>query len=173
MKFLEVDATTLKSGIVAHGVNRRLAMGSGIAGALARTYPLVRDQYLTRNDPIPRLGSIDLVTLPRSVGESTGLWVVNCYTQESAGHDGKRYADADAVACCLSKVFLLASHLGLPQIYVPRIGCDLGGLDWKGEIKPLFQQEEDYFNELLVDNSMLKKVELIVIDVPGGKWGNE
>lgn len=170
MKFLKVNATDIREGIIAHGVNRKLAMGSGIAGALARRWPIVREQYLTRKDPVPKLGSVDLVTITNL---GPGLYVANCYTQDDFGGDGKRYACPDAVSLAVSKVLMVADRLGGLPVYLPRIGCELGGLDWLKEVKGRLQDEEDWFNDLLVDNSTLKRVELTIIDMPGGKWGDE
>lgn len=171
MKFLKVNATEIPAGIIAHGVNRQLAMGSGIAGALAKKWPIVREQYLTRN-PVPKLGSVDLVYVDYVHGPGN-LYVANCYTQHDFGPGDKRYACPDAISLAVSKVLMVADRLGGLPVYLPRIGCELGGLDWFEDVKWRLQDEEDWFNDLLVDNGGLKKVELNIIDLPGGAWGDE
>lgn len=167
MKFLKVNATELKAGIIAHGVNRQLAMGSGIAGALAKKWPIVRNRYLTLKDPVPKLGSVDLVEVER------GLYVANCYTQHDFGPGDKRYACPDAISLAVSRVLMVADRLGGLPVYLPRIGCELGGLNWFKDVKYRLEDEENWFNDLLVNNGSLKRVELNVIDLPGGPWGDE
>ena len=179
MKFQEIDATEIPYGIIAHGVNRKLAMGSGIAGALARKWPKVRDQYLTRKDPVPKLGSVDLVTIStafynENLGVDTDtLIVANCYSQDNFGGDGKRYADPDAIYDIARKLLVLANCYDVP-VYIPRIGCDLGGLDWHGEVKPALLSAERELKDLIVGQpeELMYTTEFIVIDVPCGKWGN-
>lgn len=179
MQFKEIDATTIQYGLIAHGVNRRLAMGSGIAGALARKWPIVREQYLTRKDPVPKLGSIDLVVIRKENDTwedksfHSPLIVANCYSQDNFGGDGQRYADPDAIYDIARKLLVLANCYDLP-VYIPRIGCELGGLDWHGEVKPALLSAERELKDLIVGQpeELLYTTEFIVIDVPGGKWGN-
>lgn len=180
MKFLEINATDITSGIIAHGVNRRLAMGSGIAGALANKWPVVRNQYLTRKDPVPDLGSVDLVAIPFPLlrpGVGTGqmysettnqLYVANCYTQDNFGGDGKRYADSDAVFEAAVRLLLIGGSLNLP-VYIPPIGCGLGGLDWELDVRDALLCAEKYYKDTLVSYELWTPPEFTVIDMPGSE----
>lgn len=133
------DVSTVERGIVAHGVNCQGVMGSGVAAALRRKYPqiyhvykLICDMY-TKN-PDWMLGMIDVVDV-KSEHEDE-LLIVNCFTQEHYGRDGKKYANAAAVESSINSCLVLAQGLGLP-FYMPQIGCGLGGLSWETEIEPI------------------------------------
>ena len=90
MKIVNTDILTVTSGIIAHGVNCQGAMGSGVAKVLYTKYPEVREVFMQvgKGD----LGSVTIVPV------TSELTVVNCYTQEFYGYDGKRYADLEALA---------------------------------------------------------------------------
>jgi len=123
------DITTVKRGIIAHGVNCRGVMGAGVAGAIARTWPRVKREYL--KGPWP-LGEIQVVEVTPNT-----LYVANCFTQVDYGRDRtKRYANPRAIHQALDRVFGLADARHLPLV-MPRIGTGLGGLDWTLDVKPL------------------------------------
>lgn len=133
MKFITRDITTIEApAIIIHGVNCQGAMGSGIARAIYEKWPRVREDYIN-------YGSMELGTIqPVAVGKE--LWVVNCFTQEYYGADKKKYADIGAIVDCLQSVSLLAQSLPIWDIYSPRIGCGLGGLDCDSEVVHAFEQ---------------------------------
>jgi len=133
MKFVFKDVTTVNEGIVAHGVNCQRVMGSGVALAIRNKWPTVFYEY-QKNEPV--LGSTQFVEI------SPVLFIANCYTQFTFGRSGQPYATLDALYSSLHEVFKFASAIRLP-VYMPRIGCGLGGLKWdevKGEIERLEQQ---------------------------------
>jgi O-acetyl-ADP-ribose deacetylase (regulator of RNase III) len=170
MKFLEINATDINNGIIAHGVNRQLAMGAGIAGALCKKWPQVREQYLTRTNPIPPLGSVDMVYIHGKAGNMiTGplLFVANCYTQNFYGPGDKKYADPDAIFEAANKLLALANCYDLP-VYIPKIGCGLGGLDWESEVKPALLDAEQYLKSMVVGQpeEHFYVTEFTVIDLP-------
>lgn len=145
--YVNKDITTVERGIVAHGVNCQGVMGSGVAAALRRKYPqiftvykLICDMY-TKN-PDWMLGLVDIVDINR--GLDPDLFIVNCFTQERYGRDGQKYADLDAVASSLERCFGLAQGLALP-LFIPKIGCGLGGLSWETEVEPVVQKLADKY----------------------------
>lgn len=132
MKFITKDITTIEGpAIIIHGVNCQGAMGSGIARSIYEKWPRVRGDYI-------HYGSMELGNIqPVAVGGK--LWVVNCFTQFYYGGDKKKYADPSAILGCLGRLSLFAQSLSIYDIYSPRIGCGLGGLDWDSEVLSVFE----------------------------------
>ncbi len=139
---IKKDITTATRGIIAHGVNCQGVMGSGVAGAIRRKWPTVFTEYKaywdTLASPIEALGMVQVVEVDEK------LFVANCFSQLDFGNDGKRYASLAALTEALEGVFDYAHVYKLP-IYLPKIGCGLGGLDWETEVEPLIMElHEDY-----------------------------
>lgn len=135
--FIKKDITTVTHGIVAHGVNCQCAMGSGVAGAIRRKWPTVYTEYssycATLITPEEALGIVQTVQVEDEVV------VANCFTQLNYGNDGKRYASLEALTEALISVFDYAEYTNLP-VYLPKIGCGLGGLSWENEVYPLIKR---------------------------------
>jgi O-acetyl-ADP-ribose deacetylase (regulator of RNase III) len=139
--YLTKDITTVERGIIAHGCNCRGVMGSGVALAIRNKWPIVYDRYHKlfeeyKNVRMKLLGYVQLVDLTN--GDET-LLVANVHTQLNYGRDNLVYADIDAVKHGLSRVISDAAGLSLP-LYLPRIGCGLGGLDWDTQVGPILEQ---------------------------------
>lgn len=134
MKFLFKDVTTIDEGIIAHGVNCQRVMGSGVAWAIRSKWPTVFYQY---ENHTPVLGSTQFVEI------TPVLFVANCYTQDTFGRDNKPYANLDAIRTSLGEVFNFASAMGFP-LYMPRIGCGLGGLKWDN-VRPIIEELEQQY----------------------------
>lgn len=99
-------------------------MASGVAKAIAVKWPVVKERYHAMNPHGMVLGAI----LPVRVSDD--IVVVNCFTQEWYGSDGNVYASPVAIFDCLVAVCESYQHHVLDTIYLPKIGCGLGGLDW-------------------------------------------
>lgn len=139
------DITTVTRGIIAHGVNRQLAMGSGVAKSILTKWPKVYQQYMSMSNPIPKLGVVDEVIIDRDF-----LSIMNCYTQEYYGRDGRVYADYDAVFDSMLYVAELADLYGVYNIHIPKIGCGLGGLKWNNIGRELIAIEKENLVEFVV-----------------------
>lgn len=143
--------------VIVHGVNCQGAMGSGIAGALARKWPAVRSEYLEyvsdARKEIPMFESFKLLGRSHLVEVEERIAVINGFTQDYFGADGKRYASLTAIVNVLAELFTriqestdIAHADGVPdddsefRVYMPRIGCGLGGLDWDTEVEPLVNE---------------------------------
>ena len=126
------DITEVKTGTIAHGVNCQMRMGSGVAKALYKKWPIVKESYL--NMKKPELGQVQIFW----VDWGSKLAVANCFTQEFYGSDGGVYADLDAIRKCLT---IVATYH--KEIHVPMIGCGLGGLEVDDVIKIIKEVEED------------------------------
>lgn len=117
-------------GIVAHGVNCQGVMNSGVARAIRNKWPAAYERYASQPTGKAMLGTTQLVEI-----DGQALFVANCYTQIFYGKGG-RFADPEAIDRCLSYVYNAAAVYDLP-VYLPRIGCGLGGLSWQADVEPL------------------------------------
>ena len=92
------------------------------------------------------LGSCSLVSIDEGRDD---LFVANLYTQVFYGRNGK-FANAQAIETSLSQCAIYGDMYGLP-IYMPRIGCGLGGLDWEREVAPIVEKiSESYRFDIYV-----------------------
>lgn len=145
VKYLKKDVTMIEHGIIAHGVNCQGVMGSGIAKAIRNKWPVVFTEYSKEPTGPEMLGLIAMVYI------ADNLFVANCFTQEFYGKDGKKYASIDAVEKCLIECVFFSKTLALP-LYMPKIGCGLGGLDWSREVEPIV-------------NNLAQQIEINVCDI--------
>lgn len=102
-----------------------LIMGAGCAGEAARRYP-----------GLP----IMLGVLVSSLGN-------NCYSSPykiiSFPTIENLYKDSSTVERVLKSAFQLKDlvHMyNIPEIYIPRPGCGLGGLNWDTQVKPILEK---------------------------------
>lgn len=152
LQFRTGDVTDITSGIVIHGTNCCGGFGSGVAGAIRKKWPTVRDEFLKNVkhsdvDKQAQLGTIQTVKI------SDNLFVVNCYTQKYFGNDGKIYASTTAIEKCLEHVKTLSKSLQLP-IYSVKLGSGLGGLSWNDDVLPIFENifsDEKNINVIIMD----------------------
>lgn len=131
--YIKKDVTTVDSGIVIHGVNCKGVMGSGVALAIRNKWPQVYTQYKQACDANvdhmeAMLGESHYVLIHHGKNGEP-LYVGNVFTQLNYGKDGKVYANLEAVKHGILTTIDFANAIGAP-IYMPRIGCGLGGLDW-------------------------------------------
>lgn len=138
MIYIQKDITTVTHGIIMQGVNCQNVMGSGVAKAIYTKWPVVKEAYHSMPKGRQQLGGTQEV----DVGE--GLVVINCWTQEYYGNDGKRYADIWSLAKALECAVSMTRVLELPY-YMPKIGSDRGGLDWEDEVVPVIEAVEKEF----------------------------
>ena len=118
---------------ICHQVNCQGVMGSGIARQIRERFPIVYEAYLDRHHrymglgiPTERmLGSIDVI-----LENSFGGFVINMYSQNNCGYDGRRYTSYDAFDIALHEIrrnVPPGRKIGFPK----NIGCGLGGGNWK------------------------------------------
>lgn len=128
------DITRVASGIIGHGVNCQGVMGAGVALAIRRKWPSAYEAYLRNTD---RARSKETLGSTHIVRVGFDLFIANCYTQEFAGNDGKKYADLSKLEQSVEFVY----SCGLSEdLHFPQIGCGLGGLDWETEVRPVFER---------------------------------
>lgn len=156
INYIKKDITTVTHGIVVHGVNCQGKMGSGVALAIRNKWQNVFDNYQRHcNGYIHTrrmlLGTVQYVRVADSV------YVGNWFTQEYYGTDGAVYADSEAIRKCFfnSGDFLTSQQLDHQRpLYLPRIGCGLGGLEWEDDLVPIlndFQQQYEHVEIYVCD----------------------
>ena len=122
---------------ICHQVNCQGRMGSGIAKQIRNRWPIVYDSYKEwcnywdsqatmhgPQGPDLMLGHIIMCHVSQ---EQT---VINMAAQLSYGYDGRRYTSYDAFWSCLGEIKACVpkgSAIGFPY----KIGCGLGGANWK------------------------------------------
>lgn len=150
MKFKIGDITEADEKHIIHGCNAQGVMGSGVALAIRKKWPVVYEEYRNRYDECG-LYPGDVV----SVKVSDEQIVHNFITQEYYGRDGKKYASLGNIVACW--VNLLHFDYEWGNIAIPRIGCGLGGLQWPCVEEIL----------LGIENGMDNQMEFIVYDFEG------
>lgn len=142
IRYVKGDVTAATQQLIAHGCNCSGGFGSGVAGAIRKKYPAVREAYL-KHEP-KALGTCQFVD------HADRIWV-NAFTQQSYGYDGRQYADLTAVGYCLAEIADYMEANGYKTIAMPKIGCGLGGLKWDQVsilVENLLEDYEVYVYEL-------------------------
>ena len=127
MNLLEADVD-----YICHQVNCQGKMNSGVAKAIRERWPIVYTTYWnTFLSESNLLGKILLVDIneyePRTWPDQPTI--INMFSQEFYGYDGKRYTSYDAFGDCLQKIketVPKGSKIAFPY----KIGCDRGGGKW-------------------------------------------
>lgn len=138
--YIEQDITDVKEGIVLHGCNCQGKMASGVAKAVRKQWPTVYTNYIRLCESITDKKSLLGMAQMVVVSNNPPLFVFNCFTQLYYGNDGRKYASVDAVREALEKIVKFAAAHKIDKIYMPRIGCGLGGLNWDSEVGPIVEQ---------------------------------
>ncbi|MCK9428423.1 MAG: macro domain-containing protein [Candidatus Omnitrophica bacterium] len=128
---IEKDITLIDEGFIVHQVNCRGRMGSGVAGQLRKKYPIIFNgyskvikDYYNNGEADAILGTNNIVTI------NDNLKIVNAFMQYDYGYDGKLYTSYEAIKSCFT--FLKLVNIKHKPVYIPfKIGCGLGGGDWK------------------------------------------
>jgi O-acetyl-ADP-ribose deacetylase (regulator of RNase III) len=150
--YKEMDATGINTGIIAHGVNCQRKMASGIAKTIREKFPDVYRSYMQAPSGPEMLGSAHVIC----VNHDADLYVANMYTQVFYGYGGGKYADPDAIVQALESVIIYSDVCDQLPIFMPRIGCGLGGLDWDRDVVEGVQRVADKRPD----------IDIIVCDLP-------
>ena len=133
--FIKQDLTTSNAQYICHQVNCQGKMNFGVAKAIREKWPIVYTTYLEVWQNVPRrlqlLGTILLVDIddyePKTWPQTP--IVVNMFSQEYYGYDGKRYTSYDAFWSCLGHI-LESIPKGSKIAFPYKIGSDRGGANW-------------------------------------------
>lgn len=128
---------------ICHQVNCQGAMRSGIARSIREKWPIVFDLYLKKyafTDNL--LGDIQIVNV-----NTFPQYVINMFSQEYYGYDGKRYTSYDAFWNCLNLIKQQVPKdkvIGFPY----KIGCVRGGANWSIIYAMIAEVLKDYEVEI-------------------------
>lgn len=156
IRYIKKDITTLTHAVIVHGVNAQGVMGAGVAKAIRNRWPDLMKPYvdlckLYKDHQKELLGKISTY-----VNKQDGVVIVNGITQLYYGNDGIKYANPQAIhEVILTAVDILSAlvtyskrtqNIDVPEvIYMPKIGCKRGGLDWKTEVLPIVEELQKKF----------------------------
>jgi len=139
---IQKDITTVEDGVILHGCNcSGNAYNAGVAGAIRRKWPFAYESYKENGGGKHLLGTTEFLLN----GDNIPLVVANGYTQVNYGSDGQRYASLDAVKSCVLAAIEYADVFE-KDLYLPKIGCGLGGLSWEDEVKPIIEMASREFS---------------------------
>lgn len=145
--YLNKDLTTIERGMIVHGCNAQGVMGSGVALALRTKWPQIFQGYRNLCESysfgIELLGCVQFVSISSIFDKE--IIVGNLITQHEYGRDGKRYADVNAIEKALSTACQHVSLYKLP-LYMPKIGCGLGGLNWGDDVHLIVERLSAVYN---------------------------
>lgn len=147
IKIVEDDILNSKSDIIAHQVNCRNTMNSGVAKALRSAYPQIYISYSKYCSVYKSklLGSIQLVKV------SEKLMICNMFAQDNYGR-GKQYTNINSFRLCLTKLKKYAEDNN-KTISIPyMIGCDRGGADWN----EVYSILEELFKDSKIELTLYK-----------------
>ena len=124
IKYMNGDLLESGCDYICHQVNCQGAMRSGIAKQIRERWPIVFERYqLFLHNECKVFGVI------QSVQVNDNQKVINMYSQDDYGYDGRRYTSYDAfhdALCEIKKYIPHDKRIGFPY----NIGCDRGGANW-------------------------------------------
>ncbi len=114
--------------LILHQVNCQGKMNSGVAKAIREKWPIVYEEYhklFYKDFFVVKLG----ICQPVSVNDTQK--VINMFSQDNYGYDGKMYTSYDAINTCLGKVKDYCVKNGYTRIALPyKMCCCRGGANW-------------------------------------------
>jgi O-acetyl-ADP-ribose deacetylase (regulator of RNase III) len=114
--------------VIAHAVNCKGKMGSGLAKQVKDKYPNAYEEYRNACSLAKPYELINSCLIFRA---KPGLWIANLFTQLHYGSDGKRYTNYEAVYSSLESLERQMSMDRLKSVAFPSgMCCGLGGGDW-------------------------------------------
>lgn len=120
----------------AHGCNCMHAMGSGIAGQVARRYPSVPQVDIQRSirGDVTKIGSYTHAVCASIVDPGILFDVYNLYTQKTPSYNGEDVFEYDAFFHALTdlntEITQSYTHPETYRLGIPKIGAGLAGGDW-------------------------------------------
>lgn len=134
------DIVDVDQGIIGHQVNCQGVMNSGVAKQIRNKWPVVFERYKQAVDIFPEIdkGFAQVIQVDQN------LYVANIFGQQNYGKDKKMYTNLNMLHSGLVQIFEVAQTLDLP-VYLPMIGCGLGGASWDAQVKPMIEQLVEQF----------------------------
>ena len=125
---IEGDLLETEAEVIVHQVNCMGKMGSGVAKAIRDKWPIVYEKYhelFYQDFFVVKLG----ICQPVKVSDTQR--VINMFSEENYGYDGKMYTSYDAVNECFGKIRKYMESNGLKTMAIPyKMSCVRGGANW-------------------------------------------
>lgn len=152
---------------VMHGVNCVGVMGAGIALAIARAWPSERDAYVdmvweaTTNTDLMAEDLLGMIFVdPKRVADSgvatfdfTRPTVIHACTQVLPGPNADLHAVVTTFKLALEFI-KKRDHDSKPKLFMPRVGCGIGGLKWNEvfpHLEEAYQEHSDAVDVIVID----------------------
>lgn len=130
IEYVKGDIFEANESLIVHGCNCQGDMGSGIALAVKEKFPKVFTEYEKMCSKVARKGS--LLGHIQPVIDDANFCIINAFTQETYGKEGKKYMSYDAIDSCMLKIsFFLVEHPIYDSVAMPLIGAGYGGGKWE------------------------------------------
>lgn len=165
-RYIRGDLLDSDDFYIVHCVNAQGAFGSGVAGAIAKKWPAVRQDYIDFIDTAQcqtddRKEYYDFIggNIIFSVTPDDAHNVVHLVGQKHFGSDGRKYVYYDWIYRGFSalKPFIGAST----SISIPFLGCGLAGGSWniiKAIIEEVFKDVDITINVYYLDAEERRKI---------------
>ena len=138
IKIIEGNLFDTTAPVIAHQVNCKGVMGSGVAKQVKKYDQLVFEQY--RDLCYANYSKVLLGMAQPCYSKVLSKFIVNLFGQESYGTDRQHYTDISALfqAMCGLRYFMVGrKDLRIAMPY--KIGCARGGADWDKEVFPMIK----------------------------------
>jgi len=123
IKIIDGNLLNTQNHIIAHQVNCKKKMGSGVALHIKNAFPEVYEKYMLDE---PKLGRVEFCET------KDGRIIANMYAQDDYGYDGKQYTNVEALSNCLDTLGWYCILTKCRAVALPyKIGCGRGGADWE------------------------------------------
>lgn len=134
--------------VLVNPVNTKGVMGAGLAKAFKARFPENFKSYRTFalqggfNFTLDKDSRNFLHTFPAGVSPQ---YIVNLATKD----DYRGKSDLQHLDTALEQLFGLCEIMGFDSVALPKLGCGLGGLDWR-DVKPLIEERRKLFSGQVV-----------------------
>lgn len=152
------DATQHENGVLVHCVNDIGFMGAGIALAIAKKWPIVKEEYVSWSEeyhPFFALGYIQNIKVSKT------LWVCNLFGQRGISKfHGMAPVRYQSIMEGLFRLRDFMEEKGLKEVVSGRMSAGLAGGSWN--------VIEKIFNKVFENSD----INVIIYDLPGENWEN-
>lgn len=140
------DILNSNAEVLVNAVNCAGAMGKGLALQFAKKFPAMEREYIIMcRRGLIKVGAIHAWPFEDEMQGKT-RWIYNFPTKEH----WSRPSYLDYIKAGLEDLVRLIQTDNIKSIAIPRLGCGLGGLDWK-DVKPLIESAMAQVPNVLVE----------------------
>lgn len=147
IKYVKGDLLNAPQIILVHQCNAQDTMGSGVAKAIRTKYPKVYNDYITHFKGVPKETRLGKVCFSYNDINGETVIIANLIGQLHYLPRGVCHTDYNA----LEQGFITIKKYYHYDLAMPKIGCGLGGGDWKivsKLIEDIFDDRDVYIYEL-------------------------